>query len=215
MENGTYKGIVKDISVYLRGENNRLSAAVQVEINGKELLFREWLELNDGTMSPERIANFRKCFPKWDGTIETLDDTQIVYGAEVQCVVENEADQKDPAKTWSRIRWMNPVGGGSAAMPEKASKATLLAKYGSKFRALAGGTPALKAPPPSKAPPIPKPTVAESTQDECWAALNDASAAGEARWFALIAQSGKDQAAMTGTDWGAVMATIKGQEFPY
>ena len=221
LENGTYSGTVKDVAVYLRGDNNRLSAAFRVEIEGKDLKYNAWLELNDGTISTKTIDGLRKSFPKWDGTIETLDDISVVENVAVSCVIENEQDREDPAKWWTRIKWMNPPGGGGAELPVKASKATLAAKYGAKFRALAGGVPAkqMTLPPPPFAPVGPPvPPVAESTLEACWASVEKESASrevAEARWFALLAKVGKDQAIMTGADWGRVMVEIKGDQIPY
>jgi hypothetical protein len=136
---------VKDISVYLRGENERLTAALRLECEGKELVHREWLELNDGTISDKTIKRLRQCFPKWDGSIETLEQGFCVKDVEVEVTVENEQDKQDPEKWWTRTKFMDPPGGGSsgsASMPEKVSRGTLVSKYGARFRALAGGTPA-------------------------------------------------------------------------
>jgi hypothetical protein len=136
---------VKDISVYLRGENERLTAALRLECEGKELVHREWLELNDGTISDKTIKRLRTCFPKWDGSIETLEQGFCVKDVEVEVTVENEQDKQDPEKWWTRTKFMDPPGGGSsgsASMPEKVSRGTLVSKYGARFRALAGGAPA-------------------------------------------------------------------------
>ena len=62
------------------------------------------------------------------------------------------------------------------------------------------------------------PPVAESTLEACWASVEKESASrevAEARWFALLAKVGKDQAIMTGADWGRVMVEIKGDQIPY
>lgn len=220
LENGTYSGTVKDVSVYLRGDNNRLSAAFRIEIEGKDLKYNAWLELNDGTISTKTVENVRKCFPKWDGTIETLDDQALVEGVQVSCVVENEQDKQDASKWWTRITWMNPPGGAGAPLPERASKATLAAKYGSKFRALAGGVPSkppVSTTPPPTPPPAVKPAGPESTLEACWDELckepGATRAISEAKWFALLA--GKEQSTMTGADWGAIMAEIKSTQIPY
>jgi len=143
LENGTYRAVVKDISIYLRGENERLTAAFRLECEGKELVHREWLELNDGTISGKAIKRLRTCFPKWDGNIETLEQGFCVQDVEVDVTVENEQDKQDTTKWWTRTKYMDPPGGSSAGapMPGKESRATLVSKYGARFRALAGGTP--------------------------------------------------------------------------
>ena len=152
LENGTYRAVVKDISVYLRGENERLTGAFRLDCEGKELVHREWLELNDGTISDKTIKRLRECFPKWDGSIETLEQGFCVQDVEVEVTVENEQDKQDPEKWWTRTKFMDPPGGssgGAAALPDKESRATLVGKYGARFRALAGGTPATRSQKPS------------------------------------------------------------------
>ena len=143
LENGIYRAVVKDISLYLRGEYERLTAAFKVECEGKELVHREWIELNDGTISDKTIKRLRMCFPKWDGNIETLEQGFCVQDVEVDITVENEKDKQDPAKWWTRVRFINPPGEGAASpasMPEKENRGTLVSKYGSRFRALAHST---------------------------------------------------------------------------
>jgi hypothetical protein len=142
LENGIYRAVVKDISLYLRGEYERLTAAFKVECDGKELVHREWIELNDGTISDKTIKRLRMCFPKWDGNIETLELGFCVQDVEVDITVENEQDKHDPAKWWTRVRFINPPGEGSssAPMPDKENRGTLVSKYGSRFRALAHST---------------------------------------------------------------------------
>ena len=143
LENGVYRAVVQDISVHLRGENERLTGSFRLECEGKELVHKEWLELNDGSISDKTIKRLRECFPKWDGSIETLEQGFCVQGVEVQVTVENEQDRQDPAKWWTRTKFMDPPGGtsgGTAALPDKVSRATLVGKYGSRFRALAHST---------------------------------------------------------------------------
>ncbi len=142
LENGTYRALVKDISIYLRGEKERLTAAFRIECEGKELVHREWLELNDGTISDKTIRRLRSCFPKWDGNIESLEQGFCVQDVEVDITVENEQDKDDPSKWWTRSRHIAPPrgsAGGSAALPEKESRATIVSKYGARFRAISGG----------------------------------------------------------------------------
>ena len=153
LENGVYRAVVKDISVHLRTtkdkeerEVERLTGSFRLECEGKELVHKEWLELNSGTISDKIIKRLRECFPKWDGSIETLEQGFCVQGVEVEVTVENEQDREDPDKWWTRTKLMYRPGGssgGAAALPDKESRATLVGKYGSRFRALAGGMPAM------------------------------------------------------------------------
>lgn len=200
LENGTYRAVTRDISVYLRGENERLTAALRLECEGKDLVHREWLELNDGTISDKTIRRMRACFPKWDGSIETLEQGFCVKDEEVDITIENEQDREDPEKWWTRVRYMDPPGGasGAAAMPAAEDRASLVSKYGSRFRALAGGsqvavnsdqstvpraggqggkavqkeTEGMKVGAPVAATPLaPPPVVEASSLEACWEAL--------------------------------------------
>lgn len=235
LENGVYGAIVRDISVYLRGESERLTAALRLECEGKELVHREWLELNDGTISDKTIKRMRECFPDWDGGIESLEQGFCVQDVEVEVTIENEQDRDDPEKWWTRVRYMDPPGsgGGTAALPEKVNRATLVSKYGARFRALAGGVPAggekkssvtsqqssVKSAPPAGAPVGPpvkaEPTAEPSSLEACWEALCDKHPDElreqvSKRWFKLLEQAvpGKDQADFAPEDWGDVMAEI-------
>ncbi len=240
LENGTYDAVVRDNSLYLRGENERLTAAFRLECEGKELVHREWMELNDGTISDKTIKRLRACFPDWDGSIETLEQGFCCKDVQVEITVENEQDREDPEKWWTRVQYMDPPGGGggSANLPEKENRATLVSKYGARFRALAGGVqhaaPATTAapatpPPPSAPPPSPRPApstssgqapketpVDPSTLEECWEALcekhpDEMREQVSERWFELLGRigDGKDQADFGPGDWGRVLADIK------
>ena len=174
LENGVYQAVVKDVSVHLRTskdkekrEVERLTGSFRVECEGKELVHKEWLELNDGTISDKIINRLRECFPKWDGTIEALEQGFCVQGAEVKVTLENEQDREDPDKWWTRVKFMDPQGGTrgrSAALPVNLSRTTLVGNYGSRFRALAGGTTATRIQKPEVPPSPGSSGVASSSQ---------------------------------------------------
>lgn len=119
---------------------------------------------------------------------------------------------------------MNPPGGGGPVeMPEKVDRATLVARYGSRFRALSGGVPsALRPPktpvpgqPPTSAPQPAQPPSPPSSLDECWELLckecpKDPREVVEAHWFKILkdAVPGKDSGDFTPEDWGKVKAWI-------
>jgi hypothetical protein len=221
LENGTYKAVVKDISVYLRGEQERLTAAFRLECEGKELLHREWLELNDGTISDRAIRRLRQCFPKWDGNIETLEQGACVQDVDVDITIENEQDRDDPEKWWTRTRYMDPPGGAmsAAALPESESRTTLVSKYGARFRALSPLQADGQAGPPSIKPPVQMPLetpVTPATLEECWDAMcakfpNELREQVGKRWFPLVDRiaPGKDQDSIDPTEWGRVLIEVK------
>jgi hypothetical protein len=235
LENGTYPAVVKDISLYARGELERLTAALRLECEGKELLHREWLQLNDGTISERAIRRLRQCFPKWDGTIEALEEGFCVRDVDVDVTVENEQDRQDPEKWWTRTKYIDPPGGSmsSPALPQGESRTTLVSKYGARFRALSGGSPKAEigsqksedgsqttdGPPSRPTMPPPAAPVATVTMEECWDAMCGKypdelrEQVGE-RWFTLMEQvhPGKDPAELGPDEWGRVMAEVRRSE---
>ena len=126
-----------------------------------------------------------------------------------------------------KSQWMNPLGGGMKT-PAAANRQSVLAKYGSKFRALAGvsqkaderGQKAATTPPPPpvpKAPPLSPPSgAAEATMDEAWAALNEANPGKEAGvveklWFDTIARlfPNKSNSDLKPHEWGKLKLEFK------
>ena len=227
LEDGLYPAVVTDVSLYLRGESERLTAAFRLRCENKELLHREWIELNDGTISDRTIKRMRACFPKWDGSIEALEQGGCVRDVDVDVTIENEQDRDDPEKWWTRTRYMDPRGGASssATLPPAETRATLVSKYGARFRALSGGTPVkaagseqkeTKAGPPAARPPVEKDPATESTLEACWEAVckkhpDEMREQVSERWFELLARvvPEKDQADFGPEDWGTVLTEIK------
>lgn len=229
LENGKYPATVRDVHLYERGDNKRLTAAFRIEAGDHELIHREWIELNDGTISDKTHKRLRQCFPAWDGTIEALDEGFCCKDIEVDVIVENEPDQNDPGKLWTRTKMMFPRGGqgGGEKMPEKLARSTLVSKYASRFRALSGGTPPAKQPPAS-APPNPPPPAVDpkrpaapekpaptSTPEACWAAICSLMEGKprekiEINWFKILNEviPGKDSGDFTPEDWGKVLPRV-------
>lgn len=229
LEDGKYIAVVKDVYLYERGEQKRLTGAFKLEIkhNGMiELVHREWLELNDGTISEKAIESLRECFPEWDGTIEALGEGFCCRDVQVRVVVENEQDRKDKDKYWTRTKYMNPVGkanGGGADMPETLDRETLTSRYASRFNAVTGATAKPAAPahvpvhagaPPPR-PPKAAPASGTSSQEACWDKLVSLHTDMlreqiEQLWFELIEKTftGRDGGDFTPEEWAAVLATI-------
>lgn len=228
LDDGKYIAVVKDVYLYERGEQKRLTGAFKLEIehDGKttELVHREWLELNDGTISEKAIESLRECFPEWDGTIEALGEGFCCRDVSVQVVVENEQDRKDKDKYWTRTKYMNPVGktnGGGADMPETLDRETLTSRYASRFNAVTGATakPAAPAQAAHGSPPVRPPKAAPasgtSSQEACWDKLVSLHTDMlreqlEALWFELLEKTfpGRDGGDFTPAEWAAVLATI-------
>ncbi len=140
------------------------------------------LVAKDGTVLGKNIENLKSIFG-WDG-IDPLwfEVTDLAY-IEFDVVIEDAADLKDPSKIYSKIKWMNPKGGGpTTERPKTIDKSTLAAKFGSKLRAMAGPQKPTAPPRPAAPtahvahtpPPPPAPPVATgktSTLDAAWGEL--------------------------------------------
>jgi hypothetical protein len=115
-----------------------------------------------------------------DGTLNSIfalmdsDHPDVRFEIDVQ-------DEEYQGAVKRKVKWVNSLGGGGMKMPEPADRRSVLTKYGSKFRALAGGAPVKPATPPAtpkpvtppkpKAPPVPQ-TGPVSTMEECWEEFN-------------------------------------------
>lgn len=160
---------------------------------------------SDGTLMTKSIDNLKRCFG-WDGKdpfaleeIEPGSNELEIVGEHEEYTPKATDENPDPQPiNVFKVKWLNPPGGGGAAMKEpldEASRKKVLTKWGSKFKATAG-TPAAKpaapaakpsaapAKPAAKAPPTPPsrgkapaPKAARnSTQEEVWTLLKQANA---------------------------------------
>jgi hypothetical protein len=237
LENGKHEGLVKGVSLFLRGEAHRLTGAFKLNVGGVEVVHREYLELNDGTLSEKTVKRLQNCFPKWDGAIENMNDF-AVEDTEVEVTARNEQDKEDANKYWTRTEWMQPRGtGGDVELPQAVDSKSLAARYGAKFRALSGGKSVAKtvqAPAPAKAAPsapkaapkapaAPVARVDPSTLEACWEAFSKAQEGQpedviNGEWFKLLGEAvkGKDQGDFDADDWGRVMVAVgKIDNLPY
>ncbi len=227
LPDGKYQAVVKDVYLYERGDQKRLTAAflLDVEHEGKlvEMKHYEWLELNDGSMSKKAAKNLAECFPQWDGTIEALSHGFCCQGVQVQITTENEQDKKDPNIFWTRSRYMDPPGRTGGSTEERLDPAKL-GEYASRFNAIgaearanAPQTQAAPPTPPSAQPPTAPATGRESSMIDCWNTLVDRNSGWdrariEARWFEILGKvcPGKDSGDLTPAEWGTVMRVIVG-----
>lgn len=137
-------------------------------------------------------------------------------------------DEEYNGKVSRKVKWINPLGGGGMKMPEPADRRSVLQKYGSKFRAIAGGTPvnkpaarpAVATPPKPKTPPVPQ-TGPTSTMEECWEIFCKEKPEGTAQeqlekeWFALQkSEIGKDDNNLTPHEWGKLKGKLE-DNVPY
>lgn len=141
LQNGTYAARPLAASI-TESKNGHLMAVVKFRIdNGPDLTFYSVIVKNDGTVNTRNVEDLKK-WSGWDGVDPYwLMDTDLT-AIDVELVIANEPSITDPTKTWPAIKWVNPPGGGGgSALPEAADRRAVMAKYGAKLRALAGGTP--------------------------------------------------------------------------
>ena len=134
----------------------------------------------------------------------------------------------DKGGLYFKSQWLNPLGGGMKT-PVAANRESVMAKYGGKFRALAGSsaTAGKSAPPVARpvptTPPVTKPPMvaSPSTMEEAWAALNENNpgkdgAAIEKIWFDTIAKlfPNKSNTDLKLHEWGRLKAEFEKDELP-
>ncbi len=196
---------------------------------GQKISNTFWLTTKDGAVNTRAIETIKEVFG-WDGTdpFWLEDHASELVEIPVELVIENETftgnDQKE--HTVPKVKWVNPVGGGSGgAKIANADRKALLAKYGAKLRAVSGGTQSPKKQVPQSAPPkepelqppeSPKKPAPPSSMNDCWKAITDAMkdsprAEVEAKWFEIIkaVHGDKPQTEYTPADWGEVMAKLR------
>jgi hypothetical protein len=190
----------------------------------------------DGTIQTKTTDTLKAVFG-WDGVDPFwLMDSSVEGGAmrDVDFEIVGGPETGDKGGQYFKSQWLNPLGGGMKT-PAAADRRSVLAKYGSKFQALAG-TGGQKAevssqkpevrsqngpspvPPSSRngarpVPPPPPPPASVATMEEAWAALNEANAgkpaeAIEKLWFDTIARlfPNKSNTDLKPHEWGKLKA---------
>jgi hypothetical protein len=191
----------------------------------------------DGTIQTKTTDTLKAVFG-WDGVdpfwlMDHSEDGGAMRNVEFEIVGGPETGDK--GGQYFKSQWLNPLGGGMKT-PQAANRQSVLAKYGNKFRALAGSsattgqlsaaqqhrpTPAApKAPtvPSLKngrpgGPSLPPPVAAPATMEEAWATLNELNpgkdaAAIEKIWFDTIAKlfPNKSNTELKPHEWGKLKA---------
>lgn len=226
LEPGTYQARAGGQVIIYEAQSGALCAAVPCEVTdgpstGVKIKHTMTLVKSDGTVQTRTTDTIKDVFG-WDGQDPFwLMDTDLT-GKAFEIVVESE--QGTDGNTYAKVQWLNPVGGGPGMkMPAAADRRSVLAKYGSKFRALAGGAPVKAPAPPVKkpSPPPPQkqpelPTGPVSTMEEAWAELcqvNEGKPEAELQslWFATVERlfPGKTNSDLTPQDWGKVKASFE------
>lgn len=215
-------------SVYENAKGN-LCLAMELDVQGQFIKYITTLATEANGVNTRNIDNLKACFG-WDGLdfFWFVENPGAYIDREVEATVEHNQGEK---RTFVNVAFIDPPGGGGG-IPASGNKAALLAKYGSKFRAIAGGAPAKPAAAAPKAPPAPparppaKPPVKPATafkasdQAEVWAAFAKVNASLDedaltAAWFAKVDElfPGVDQGDLTPVQWGQMLAAVDGIPF--
>ncbi len=240
---GTYQGKTNGALVVYEAESGSLCVAIPVILTNSEIAWHGKhtmvLVKKDGEIQGRVNQTLKEVF-NWDGLdpfwLTEQDFGDITF--DLVCAHEEftpraTEDNPDPQPVMAfKIQWLNAPGGGSR-MPEMADRKAILAKYGNKFRALAGG----KKPEPAKAAPAAaakpaaapapakksgppaakaKPAALEATVEEAWAACTKANPemsdeqAGEV-YYAKIAElfPGVEPGDLSPIQCGAVKAAFE------
>jgi len=230
MENGVYAARPKAASVYESEKGALVLALVHQLDGGGEIKSYHALTTKDGAINTRGVEDLKK-WSGWDGCDPYWFMDTDLTGIAVELVVENEPGFSDPSKLFPKVKWVNPPGGGmGGSLHDPSDRKSVLAKYGPKFRAVAGPQPVARrqaspggAPPPTRytAPTLP-PQVANTapvrkaaaTQSSAWARLSELGAGMgrselEALWFACVDSTGMDQADMTPEGWAKVTEAVE------
>lgn len=221
---GRYPARATGVASVYENAKGSLVLVMEFHVEGQVLKWLTTLATEDNGINTRTIDRLKQCFG-WDGLdffwfVEHPED-YIERDVEVT-VVHRQGDKA----TFVNIAFVDPPG-GNVHLPVSGNKASLLAKYGSKLRAISGGTPAKpaapaakppKAPPaaPVKAvPPSPVPASTPSNQMAVWGRFTEAHAGKSeddisSLWFELIEQHfpGVDQGDLTPAQWGQLFDAI-------
>ena len=207
------------------------AAHIEVDQNTSIIDYQS-LTTSDGALNTKTIERLKKVYG-WDGLDPYwLVDTQELSQLDVEIDVIEEPG-KD-GKPYKKVKWLNKPGdaGGQKEIPQ-GDKGSILARYGAKFRALAGGsatqqgrvapaaaTTAKKpaAPPPPAPvkkplpPPVGKKAKKPATMQEAWelfcqtadGKIRDEDINGE--WYRCIKKTvDKEQHDCDENDWGVIV----------
>lgn len=203
---GRYTATVTEAALY-EAKSGAVMLALKFAIDAEtSITTHQCMVQKDGTISTKQIDRFKEVFG-WDGQdfFWFSDNTANLPQSDI--TVENEIYE---GKEHPKVTWINKVGDtGGGEMPKPADRNSIMAKYGSKLRAMSGGRPATPPMrPPTAAPPAPSGKV--SNMEECWKTLCEHAEARNvpqdsvtSAWTEIIQRSGTTQDKMTPAQWGA------------
>jgi len=205
-----------------------------LEISGYHVLERKDHSLNEKTIESLKAAL------GWDGRdpFWLQDNAEALAQHPVQ--VKLAAEEYNGSVSL-KVQFLNPYGsrGGTIPRADDQMRRTVGNRLGSKFRALAGGTPApapkptgkpaaaapKPQPPKAPAPSAPAATTQQATMEEAWGAFvkeytskpggNDQDM--QQQWFAILAElfPGKQPDQLAPHEWAIMLAEAPGKILPF
>ena len=227
---GRYAARASGVSSVYENAKGSLVLAMEFYVEGHTLKWLTTLATADNGINIRTVERLKACFG-WDGQdfFWFVENPEAYIERDVEVTVEHRQGNK---ATFVNIAFVDPPGGGGN-IPASGNKASLLAKYGSKLRAISGGAPAKPAAPVAKPPAKPptqpalplKPTMPDlkgmpSNQMAVWGRFAEAHQ-GKSEdeisqlWFAMIEAQypGTDQGDLTPQQWGHLFDEIGGIPF--
>lgn len=168
---GTYPARVNGQAVVYETEKGAVCVALPISLVGSDPAWSGkhtmTIVKQDGTIQSRSVETLKAVFPEWDGIDPFWLEDNDLTNYDLEVVGEHE-NYTRPGETEERvtfkIQWLNtPGGGGGAKMPQRMEakdRKALLTKFGSKFKALSGGT----AKPTTAAPKATAPTTTPAAQ---------------------------------------------------
>ena len=234
-QEGKYICKLNDQMVIYEASTGSLCGAMQCEMIESGYTFKHTVTLvkADGTIQTKTTDTLKAVFG-WDGLDPFwLMDNSVDGGPmrSVEFEIVGGPETGDKGGVYFKSKWLNPLGGGMRT-PVAADRRSVLAKYGSKFQALAnvgGQKPEVRGQnAPSRVPPVPSgaqgtarpttppPGMLTATMEEAWAALNEAQTgkpaeAIEKLWFDTIARlfPNKSNTDLKPHEWGKLKAEFE------
>lgn len=227
LQPGRYPATPTGASSVYENAKGSLVLAMEFNVEGQNLKYLTALVTEANGVNTRNIDTLKTCFG-WDGVdfFWFVEHPEAYTDREVEVTVEHNQGQN---RVYANIAFIDPPGGGNQ-LPASGSKAALLAKYGSKFRAISGGAPSKPAAPAAKGPPAAPPTQPKlplkpskpdlkgtpSNQMACWQKLieeNQGKSEDDltAIWFGIIGKlfPGVDQGDLTPMQWGSVFEALE------
>jgi hypothetical protein len=219
-EPGRYPAKTTETTVY-ENQNGTLCFSARFSLDdGKSITGYFSLSRKDGSLNEFMINNLKEVYG-WDGVDPFWLVDNDLSSCPVEITVENQT--RPDNSVFTTVKYLDKPGGGGGGMPQQGDRNAILSKFGSRLRAMAGGTPAAKPtpapappqpPPPSQPPTTPPPSnVKPMEMSEAWSVFCEKAGPAvdqndlQKCWFKAIQEvTGKTAEACSPDDWGRVAA---------